>query len=96
MVRPHTTISLVHLCLKEDNLTMVWSGVLFFVFSRNHVTDYILEETAMPDELVRGVEGVEVFRQVLPQVNKRHLIYLYVKNQRSMILSLGIRNNEYE
>ncbi|KAF6019655.1 hypothetical protein EB796_022018 [Bugula neritina] len=35
---------------------------------KNYVTDFILEETDMPDELVRGVRGVEVFNQSLPQV----------------------------
>lgn len=36
--------------------------------SKNHVTDYIMEDTAMPDELVRTVRGVEIFSQVQPQV----------------------------
>ncbi|XP_067935197.1 protein SSUH2 homolog [Watersipora subatra] len=35
---------------------------------KNYVTDYILEETAMPDELIRDVSGVEVFNQSMPQL----------------------------
>lgn len=34
----------------------------------NHVDDYILEQTDMPDELVRTVGGKPVFEQTLPQV----------------------------
>lgn len=42
--------------------------------SKNHITDYILEETDMPDELIRGVQGVQVFQQVLPQVSQLKII----------------------
>jgi len=30
--------------------------------------DYILEDTPMPDELVKTVSGTELFTQTLPQV----------------------------
>ena len=33
-----------------------------------HWSDYILEETDMPDELIRGVQGDIVLAQTLPQV----------------------------
>ncbi|XP_013400639.1 protein SSUH2 homolog isoform X2 [Lingula anatina] len=38
------------------------------VIFTNHIEDYILEETDMPDELVRDVGGIIIFEQVLPQV----------------------------
>ena len=52
--------------------TIIWEAVMYFsrhYYSKNHKTDFILEETAMPDELVRNVRGVEIFNQSLPQVN---------------------------
>ena len=39
------------------------------ICSKNYKTDYILEETAMPDDLVKEVSGVEVFSEVLPKVS---------------------------
>ena len=37
--------------------------------SVNHLSEYILEKTDMPDELVKTVQGTTVFEQTLPQVN---------------------------
>ncbi|KAL8592646.1 hypothetical protein ACOMHN_026576 [Nucella lapillus] len=34
----------------------------------NHVNDYIMEQTDMPDELVREVGGKPIFEQTMPQV----------------------------
>ena len=38
--------------------------------SQNHTEDFILEQTDMPDELVRDVQGDLIFEQTLPQVNE--------------------------
>lgn len=40
--------------------------------SRNHVEDHIMEETDMPDELIREVSGTKAFEQTLPQVSELH------------------------
>ncbi|XP_077868667.1 protein SSUH2 homolog [Saccoglossus kowalevskii] len=34
----------------------------------NHLSDYILEKSDMPDELIRGVSGTTIFEQTLPFV----------------------------
>ena len=45
------------------------TGKFCFSFSINHVTDYILETTDMPDELIRDVSGQVLFEQTLPYVS---------------------------
>lgn len=53
------------------NLTLSLS--LSCNLSNNHVTDYVLEATDMPDELVRKVNGIKIFEQTSPQVGETSL-----------------------
>ena len=39
-----------------------------FCYSINHHDDYILEETDLPDELIRDVSGTNVFQQTMSRV----------------------------
>lgn len=39
-----------------------------FVSSTNRQDDYILEETDMPDELIRDVSGGTILEQIMDQV----------------------------
>ena len=48
---------------------LVSSSLFCDNFSQNHVTDFILERTDMPDELVRDAQGEQLFEQTLPQVS---------------------------
>lgn len=41
----------------------------FFYCSTNNPEDYILENTDMPDELIRDVSGEVIFEQTLPYVS---------------------------
>ena len=38
------------------------------VFRTNHFNDYILEETDLPDELIRNVTGQVAFEEEFPRV----------------------------
>ena len=54
-----------------------------FYFSINHVEDFILEQTNMPDELVEEVSAKKVFEQTSPQVSNRMIffgLFLFIKN----------------
>ena len=45
-----------------------WFYLKSVFFSTNHKEDHIMEKTDMPDELVRNVQGEQIFQQTLLQV----------------------------